>query len=105
MEKEIASILVSFARSIADDPSASSVLNRVHVVRNTIVLRMDWRVVHCPAVVSNHILHLLHIEEAEQRRRRMAVVCDLAFSSLTGNESFFTHSVSISEDTAPEGPK
>jgi hypothetical protein len=104
MEKEIAAIFVAFVRSIADEPSVISVLNRVHVLRNALVLRMDWRLVHCPAAVSSHILHLLRREGVEQRRRRMAVVCDLAFSSLTENDAFFTHFVAIGEEVAPGGP-
>ena len=104
MEEEIAAILVSFVRSISVESSVHSVLNRVHVLRNAIVLRMDWRNVHCPVAVSNHILALLCREDVRERRRRMAVVCDLVFASLIGHDSFFTHFVALSEEEAPHGP-
>ena len=99
MENEIATILMTFVRSIVEQSSAESILHRVHVLRNAIVLRMDWRDLHCPITVSNHLLNLLRRELLGERRRMMAVVCDLVFSTLIGHNAFFSHFVNF-----PEGP-
>ena len=104
MEDEIAAILVNFVRSISAGTSTSTVLNRIFVLRNAIVLRMDWRTVHCPHAVANHILVHLARENVAERRRLMAIVCDLVFSSLIGHDSFFTNNIGASEMAAPHGP-
>ena len=104
MEDEIAAILLTVVRSISAEQSAHSALNRIHVLRNVIVFRMDWRNVHCPIAVSNHILTLLCRENVRECRCRMAVVCDLVFSSLIGHDSFFTHFVALGMEEAPRGP-
>jgi hypothetical protein len=106
MEDEIAAIFVNFVRSISAGTSVTTVLNRIHVLRNSIVLHMDWREIHCPLAVANHMLIHLGRENMPERKRLMAVVCDLVFSSLIGHDSFFTHFVARSEveDTAPYGP-
>jgi hypothetical protein len=101
MEEEIAAILMTFVRSIVDQSSAESILHRVHVLRNAIVLRMDWHVVHCPIHVCNHILTLLRREQLGERRRLMSVVCDLVFSTLIGHNAYFTHFVNFSEGPDP----
>ncbi len=112
MEEEIAAILMTFVRSIADQSSAESILHRVHVLRNAIVLRMDWHILHCPYSVCNGILTLLRREPPGERRRVMAVVCDLVFSTLIGHNAYFTHFLNFSEgpDSAywrivPAGPR
>ena len=123
MEDEIAAILMTCVRSIVDqsttgggttnnNTAAESILNRVLVLRNAIVLRMDWHVLHCPITVSNHILTLLRQEMIGDRRRMMAVVCDLVFSTLIGHNAYFTHFINFSEGPAgvafwrlpPQGP-
>ncbi len=106
MEDEIAAIFVNFVRSISTGTSVATVLNRTHVFRNSIVLRMAWREVHCPLAVANHMLTQLLQEHVPERRRLMAVVCDLVFSSLIGHDAFFTHFVARSEteEAAPVGP-
>ncbi len=98
MEDEIAEIFVNFARSVV---VGTNPLNRIHVMRNAIVFRMDWRTLHCPFTVANRVVMLLNREGA--CRQSMAVVFDLVFSSLIGNDSFFTQSVAIDENT-PRGP-
>lgn len=103
MEEEIAMVLITVVRSIAQRSSVSSILNRVHVLRNAIVLRMDWRNGHCPIAVANHMLTLLTQENQLEQKRTMAVVCDLVFSSVIGHDAFFTHFISI-EESPPHGP-
>ena len=97
MEDEIATILMTFIRSIVVQSSTESILHRVHVLRTAIVLRMDWHVLHCPFTVSNHILTQLRREPVGERRRMMAVVCDLVFSTLVRHNAYFTHFVNFSE--------
>jgi len=111
MEEEIASILVTSVRSIVEQSSSELILHRVHVLKNAIVFRMDWHSLHCPIAVSQHILTLLRRELAGERRRLMAVVCDLVFASLIGHNTYFTHFVNYSEGPcatfwklAPQGP-
>ena len=111
MEEEIAAILMATVRSIVLQASAEAILQRVHVLRNAIVFRMDWRELHCPLAVSNHILALLRREMHAERRRMMAIVCDLVFSSLVGHNAFFTHyinfgdgPVAFHEGVVPNGP-
>jgi hypothetical protein len=91
MEEEVASILMSTVRSIVHQASAEAILQRVHVLRNSIVLRMDWNNVHCPLAVSNHLIALLRQEPHDERRQMMAVICDLVFSTLVGHNTYFTH--------------
>ena len=91
MEEEVASILMSTVRSIVHQASAEAILQRVHVLRNSIVLRMDWNNVHCPLAVSNHLIDLLRQEPHDERRQMMAVICDLVFSTLVGHNTYFTH--------------
>ena len=100
MEGEIAAILTTFVRSIVEQSTSDSILNRVLVLRNAIVLRMDWHVLHCPITVSNHILTLLRQEMTGERRRMMAVVCDLVFSTLLGHNAYFTNFINFSEGPA-----
>ena len=111
MEEEIARILMTFVRSIVDQSSAESVLHRVHVLRNAIVMRMDWHTVHCPLQMCNCILTLLRVEAVGERRRLMAVVCDLVFTALVGHNAYFSHFINFSEGPgvsclsgAPRGP-
>ena len=111
MEEEIAAILMATVRSIVLQASAEAILQRVHVLRNAIVFRMDWRELHCPLAVSNHILALLRREMHAERRRMMAIVCDLVFSSLVGHNAFFTHYINFGDGpdafhgmVAPNGP-
>jgi len=111
MEEEIAAILMGTVRSIVFQGSAEAILQRVHVLRNSIVMRMEWRQLHCPIAVCNHILASLRREMHAERRRMMAVVCDLVFSSLLGHNDFFTHYVDFAEGpgalfdrVAPYGP-
>ena len=111
MEEEIAAILMATVRSIVLQGSTEAILQRVHVLRNAIVLRMDWRELHCPLAVSNHILTQLRREMHGERRRMMAIVCDLVFSSLVGHNAFFTHYINFSDGPgafydrlAPHGP-
>lgn len=102
MEEEIAAILMTFVRSIVDRSSSTeAVLHRVHVLRNAIVFRMDWQVVHCPIHVCNHLLTLLRQEQQGERRRLMAVVCDLVFSTLIGHNAYFTHFINFGEGPDP----
>jgi hypothetical protein len=105
MEQEIAAILMTIVRSIVDQSSSSSapesILHRVHLLRNAIVLRMDWHVVHSPIHVCNHILSLLRGEQMGERRRLMSVVCDLVFSTLIGHNAHFTYFVNLGEDPDP----
>jgi hypothetical protein len=111
MEEEIAGILMAFVRSIVEQASSEAILHRVHILRNAVVLRMDWQILHCPILVSNHLLTLLRRELLGERRRMMAVVCDLVFSSLIGQNAYFTHFINFSEgpgiahwNTVPRGP-
>jgi hypothetical protein len=111
MEEEIAAILMTFVRSIVEQASAESILHRVHILRNAVVMRMDWQTLHCPIQVSNHILTLLRRELLGERRRMMAVVCDLVFASLIGHNAYFTHFINFSEgpsiaywNMVPRGP-
>ena len=112
MEEEIAALFMTSVRSIVNQATSESILHRVHVFRNAIVLRMDWRDVHCPISVSNHLLTHLRLEALGERRRMMAVVCDLVFGSLIGHNAFFTHFINFSEGPsetywrmAPQGPE
>jgi hypothetical protein len=100
MEEEIANIFMASVRSIVDQGSARAILQRVLVLRNAIVLRMDWNNVHCPMIVSNHLLSLIRREFCVERRRMMATVCDLVFSTLIGQNSFFTLYFEFSEGPA-----
>jgi hypothetical protein len=102
MEEEIADVFITVVRSIAQRSTVGSILNRVHVLRNAIILRMDWRNSHCPIAVANHMLTLLMQENQLEQRRMMAVVCDLVFSSIIGHDAFFTHFISI--EGPPHGP-
>ncbi len=111
MEEEIAAILMTFVRSIVEQASTESILHRVHILRNAVVMRMDWQTLHCPIRVSDHLLTLLRRELLGERRRMMAVVCDLVFASLIGHNAFFTHFINFSEgpgiaygNTVPRGP-
>ena len=111
MDEEIATILMTFVRSIVDQSSNETMLYRVHVLRNAIIFRMDWHVLHSPVLVCNHILTLLRNEPPTERRRIMAVVCDLVFSTLIGHNAYFTHFVNHSEgpgasywQIVPQGP-
>ncbi len=111
MEEEIATLLMGTVRSIVLQGSAEAILHRVHVLRNSIVMRMEWRQLHCPIAVSNHIRVMLRREMHDERRRMMAVVCNLVFSSLLGQNDFFTHYVNFSagpmalyDRVAPYGP-
>jgi hypothetical protein len=101
MEEEIANILMMSIRSIVDQGSARTILKRVLVLRNAIVLRMDWSNVHCPQLVSNHLLSLIRTEFCAEKRFMMAGVCDLVFSTVNGQNSFFTNYFEFSE--VPQG--
>ena len=111
MEEEIAAILMTFVRSIVEQASAESILHRVHILRNAIVMRMDWQTLHCPIQVCNYMLSLLRRELLGERRRMMAVVCDLVFSTIIGHNAFFTHFINFTDgpgaaywNMVPRGP-
>jgi hypothetical protein len=97
MEEEIANILMTSIRSIVDQGSARAILKRVLVLRNAFVLRMDWSNVHSPQLVSTHLLSLIRTEFCAEKRLMMAGVCDLVFSTVTGQNSFFTNYFEFSE--------
>jgi hypothetical protein len=97
MEEELANIFMASIRSIVDQGSARAILKRVLVLRNAIVLRMDWSNVHCPRLVSTHLLSLIRTEFCAEKRLMMAGVCDLVFSTVNGQNSFFTNYFEFSE--------
>ena len=103
MEAEIASIFMAFIRSIVVQSSAATILQRAHVFRNTIVLRMDWHNVHCPVALCNHLRVLLSREI--DTGCTMAIACDFIFSSLINQDTFFTDRREPIACDVPPGPK